>query len=364
MTPVVKEISKKETWEDFLKGCDEKTFLQSWNWGEFQILQGNKIWRFGVYENNELIGIALTIKVSARRGKFLFVPHGPVTKNPQFQILSTLLEELKSLAKKEKASFIRVSPIWERNEINNKTFRGLGFRDSPIHMHAEVTWELDITPTEDEILDGMRKTTRYLIRQAQKNQNIQIEKSNNINDLQIFNPIYLETAKRHNFTVFSEDYLRDQFAAFSIDNQIQFFFGKYKGEIVSVAIFVFWQNIAFYHHSGSLLKYSKIPINYLLQWEAIKEAKKRGCKIYNFWGIAPDIKTEGPKGYPAKKSKPRRSCLLATLRGRHPWAGLSLFKMGFGGYRRDLVKTQDFIISKKYWLNYLIEKIRKVKRNL
>ncbi|GAI33015.1 unnamed protein product, partial [marine sediment metagenome] len=28
------------------------------------------------------------------------------------------------------------------------------------------------------------------------------------------------------------------------------------------------------------------PASYLLQWEAIKEAKNRGCKLYNFWGIA------------------------------------------------------------------------------
>ncbi len=256
----IKEIQTKETWEDFLKQQAEKTFLQSWNWGEFQILQGNKIWRFGVYENNELIGVALTIKVSARRGKFLFVPHGPIVKNPQSQILSTLLGELKSLAKKENASFVRISPFWQRTEENKKIFKDLGFREAPIHMHAEVTWELDIQQSEEEILAGMRKTTRYLIRQAQKNPDIQIEKSNNINDLEKFNPVYLETAKRHNFTVFSSDYLRDQFAAFSSDNQIQFFFGKYKGEIISVAIFVFWQNIAFYHHSGSLLKNSKISI--------------------------------------------------------------------------------------------------------
>ena len=25
-----------------------------------------------------------------------------------------------------------------------------------------------------------------------------------------------------------------------------------------------------------------------MQWEAIKEAKKRGCSKYNFWGIAED----------------------------------------------------------------------------
>ncbi|MBU4274466.1 peptidoglycan bridge formation glycyltransferase FemA/FemB family protein [Patescibacteria group bacterium] len=344
----IKEINEKEVWENFLGACREKTFLHSWGWGEFQILQGNKIWRFGIYSNQNLVGVALTSKVIAKRGTFLFIPHGPVVREKieasKYQILDALLKKLKKIAIKERASFIRISPIWERNEINNKTFQSLDFRLSPIHMHAEVTWELDIKPSEEQLLAGMRKTTRYLIKQAQKNKDIQIIKSNNIRDLEKFLPVYINTAKRHHFTIFSEDYLKDQFAAFSIDKQIQFFFGKYKGEIVSAAIFVFWQNMAFYHHSGSLSKYSKIPVSYLLQWEAIKEAKKRGCKIYNFWGIAPNEKG-------AKKKK-------------HPWAGLSLFKMGFGGCRRELVKAQDFVISFGYWFNYIIERVRKIKRGL
>ena len=166
-------------------------------------------------------------------------------------------------------------------------------------------------------------------------------------NLKLFWPVYLETAKRHNFVVFSDKYLQAEFDSFIEDNEILIFLGKYKGEVVSVALFVFWQGMCFYHHSGSLSKYNKIPVSYLLQWRAIKEAKSRGCKTYNFWGIAPDVETEKD----AQKSK-------------HPWAGLSLFKMGFGGYRKNYVKTQDFIISRKYWINYIIESIRKRKRSL
>jgi lipid II:glycine glycyltransferase (peptidoglycan interpeptide bridge formation enzyme) len=350
----IKEISDKEAWERFFEQCREKTFLQSWNWGEFQMLQGNKIWRFGVYNGDDLLGAALVVRITAKRGTFLFVPHGPAVKDKteisKYQILNSLLEELKKLAVVEAASFVRVSPIWQRNEINKKTFQGLGFRQAPIHMHAEETWELDIRSPEEELLSGMRKTTRYLIRQAQKNKDIHIVKSHKTEDLEKFNEVYLETAKRHSFVVFPTRYLKDEFSAFSNDNQIMIFFGKYKGEIVSAAIFVFWQDMAFYHHSGSLSKYSKFPVSYLLQWEAIKEAKKRGCAFYNFWGVAPNINPTPNTKHPTPR--------------QHPWAGLTLFKMGFGGYLREFIKTQDFIISSKYWVNYLIEKLRKLKRGL
>jgi lipid II:glycine glycyltransferase (peptidoglycan interpeptide bridge formation enzyme) len=214
-------------------------------------------------------------------------------------------------------------------------------------MHPEVTWELNIAITEEELLMGMRKTTRYLIRQALKNPDIEIVKSRNAQDLKLFWPVYRETAKRHHFVVFTEKYLQSEFDIFSGDNEVLIFLGKYKGQVVSAAIFVFWQDACFYHHSGSRAKFNKIPVSYLLQWEAIKEARSRGCRSYNFWGIAPEVETETD----ASKS-------------RHPWAGLSLFKMGFGGHRKTYVETQDFVLSSKYWFNFIIEKIRKHRRNL
>ncbi len=353
----LREIQNKEEWESFFQTCAEKTFLQSWNWGEFNKLMGDKLWRFGVFSSKRLIAAALVLKISARRGTFLFIPHGPVVveglePRDKKEILELILTELSDIAKEEKASFIRVSPIFLKGPANGypeneNIFLDLDFRLSPIHMHPEVTWELDITPPEDDLLAGMRKTTRYLIRQAEKNPDIQIIKSNNIEDLKLFLPVYLKTAKRHHFVAFSEKYLENEFKSFVKDKEIMLFLGKYKNEVVSAAIFVFWQDICFYHHSGSLSKYNKIPISYLLQCEAIKEAKNRGCKLYNFWGIAPDIKNE-----------------LEAQKSKHPWAGLSLFKMGFGGSIKEYVKTQDYVISTKYWLNYIIEKIRKHKRNL
>lgn len=336
--------------------CGEKTFLDSWNWGEFQAGIGNKVWRLGVFKGAKLLSIALVIKISAKRGTFLFVPHapsaalakegGPAVKS---EILKVLLEELKKIAEKEKASFIRVSPIWQGSEENIKIFKDFGFRDAPIHMHPELTWELDLTPSEDELLAGMRKTTRYLIRQAQKNSDIKIEQNNTLEGVEKFNKLYQETVDRHHFVPFSPDYLKNQFSAFSGDNQIAVFLGKYKNEIVASAIVVFWQNIAFYHHGASSLKYQKIPVSYLLQWEAVKEAKKRGCTIYNFWGIAP-IRIINNQ--------------LSIINKNHPWAGLTLFKMGFGGSEKEYVKTQDLPLSFKYWFNYIVEKIRKTKRGL
>jgi len=383
----IKEIDKKEIWENFLFGCDEKTFLQSWNWGEFQKLMGNKIWRFGVFEDNNLISTAFFYKVWAKRGTFLFVPHGPNIKSKiksrvyiygneageenealfdhqKSKILEILIEKLKEIAKEEKCDFIRIAPILKRNEENIEIFKKLGFKEAPIHIHPELTWELDIIPSEEELLMKMRKTTRYLIRQAQKNKEIKIIKSQDLTDIEKFNNLYQETVNRHHFVPFPLDYLKNEFLAFSPDNQITVYLGKYKNEIVSGGIFIFWQGMAFYHHGASSLKYPKIPVSYLLLWEAIKEAKNRGYQKFNFWGIAPIIENRKLKSKKIPSSPPSLSRSVIENLKRHPWAGLTLFKMGFGGYKKEYVKTQDFPLSKKYWLNFIIEKLRKTRRGL
>ena len=341
----IKEITDKNIWEEFLATCQEKSFLQSWNWGEFQVSLGKKIWRFGIFQNGKLISVALVIKMTAKRGSFLLVPHGPVV-NSKFKIqnsklLSSLLEKLKELAKLEKADFIRVSPIWERLPENEKLFRDLNFRLRPLHTHPESSWKLNIELPEEKLLDGMRKTTKYLINKSLKDKDIEIIKSYNVNDIEIFNKMHLEVVKNQKFIPFSLEYFRKEFLAFLPDNQIAIFFAKYKGQIIASSYEIFWSGIGFYHHAALLPAYKKIPVSYLLQWEAIKEAKKRNCHTYDFWGQIDPFK------YP-----------------KHPYAGPTLFKMGFGGQAHEYVKTQDFIISKKYWINYIIESIRKIKRGL
>jgi len=341
----IREINNKDIWEGFLLEREEKTFLSSCNWGEFNKLMGNKIWRFGIYIERELFSVALVVKIIAKRGSFLLLPHGPNIKKQETrkkkQVLETLLEKLEEIAKEEKVDFIRISPIWERSEEDIKIFKDLGFRFGPIHIHPEASWKLDIIPSEEELLRKMRKTTRYLIRQAQKDRNIEIFQSQTLEDVEIFNKIHREVVKWQRFVPFSLEYFKNEFLAFQPDNQVSLFFGKYKEEIIASVYLIFWSNIGFYHQAALLPKYHKIPIAYLLLWEAIKEAKRRGCKIFDFWGFVD----------PQKKPK-------------HPWAGPTLFKMGFGGRAFEYLKIQDFPLSKKYWLTYFFEKLRKIKRGL
>ncbi len=341
----VREITQKNEWEDFIAAATPRTFLHSWSWGEFHVQQNQSIYRFGVYDGKALLAVALFIKISARRGTFLLCPHGPVISlshagSPLVsEILKVLTAFIGPFATKQSCDFIRVCPLLIDSLDNRAHFTRLGYRQAPIHMHPELSWMLDITPSIDDLMAAMRKTTRYSIRKAEKD-GVTIESSERPEDVERFYKVYEDTVDRQHFTPFSRKYLRTEFETFIADKAVSWFFAVYKGETISAAMIVFSGKSGFYHHGASIQRYAKIPASYLLQWTAIGEAKKRGCTLYNFWGVSPEDKPN------------------------HPWAGLSLFKKGFGGFPEAYVPAQDFPLTKKYWLNFVVEKVRKIKRGL
>lgn len=337
-------IADQQTWTEFFNQNNSSSFLQSWEWGEVQKTIGYPVLRLAISRKNHLIAIAQVIKIRAKRGNFLFIPHGPIVKasqnkNLSLRVLKLLLNRLIDLAKEQGFSFIRIAPIIEEREEEGKFFHHLGFRTAPIYLHGERIWRLSLNQTEDFLLKKMRKTTRYLIRKGEK-QGIIVEKRTDDKAVDDFWKIYQLTAKREKFNPFSKNFIRAEFEEFRKTNNSLFLFSRppQSSTYLSAALIIFTQSSAFYHQGASI--HSKIPTSYLLQWQAIKEAKKRGCRYYNFWGIY-------------KKNRTPKS-----------WKGLTLFKKGFGGEQIDYLPTQDYVISPRYYLTKFYEKYLRWRRGV
>ncbi len=370
------EIDDLHQWQSFCDEAGSPSFLQSWEWGEFEKRSGYRVKRLGLLEQKKLIATAQIIEIKSKRGNFLFVPHGPIIKlqtnepdrrsvhgpvpkngsgsrvtNDKLQIkeiIAELLNYLITLARKDDFSFIRIAPILENTDDNKKIFSDLGFKKAPIYMHAERVWILPLTKTllvdsavrsyttlkseqyfnDEELLTKMRKTTRYSIKRAARDRVI-IKKRVDEEALDNFMQIYKTTAERENFVPFSRSFIKHEFESFHKTGNAMFFEATHPQGVLASALIIFTKSTAFYHQGASI--HSKIPAPYLLQWEAIREAKRRGCAFYNFWGILQEGRT--PKA----------------------WGGLTLFKQGFGGKEIDYVPTQDYILSPKYYLTYAYE---------
>ena len=151
----IREISNKKKWENFVLSNKNSSFLQSWNWGEFQKIMGEGVFRLGIFEKGKLVGIALIIKVHAKRGAHLICPAGPLIDWEKREYFKILVEYLKNLGRQDKVSFIRIRPPVEDRKGKREFFKKMGFRPSPMHLHAERTWLLDITPKEETLLSNM-----------------------------------------------------------------------------------------------------------------------------------------------------------------------------------------------------------------
>ncbi len=339
MSLSVRLCEDRHFWDTFLETHPAPTFLQSWEWAIFNQEQGYQTFPFVIANGETIHAIALVIKIPAKRGAHLLCAHGPVVakQKEMKEILQVLGTHLETLGKEEQCDFIRICPLIKDGIESANLFRDQGFRRAPIHQAPELSWLLSLEPTEEMLLKNMRKATRYTINRTEKDE-IEISSNDHIEDLDRFWNVYQETADRQNFTPFAKSYLLKEFETFRTHGRVRFFFASHKGQTISTAMILFSSQSAFYHHGASSHAFSKINASCAVQWEAIREAKRRGCKFYNFWGIAPP---DQPK---------------------HPWTGLSLFKMGFGGEAESYLHAQDKPLTKKYWINCLIETIRAYKR--
>lgn len=336
----IKEVESRDEWEDFLVLHPEASFLQSWHWGDFYLALGNRIERKGLYRESKLIGVMLSIMEEAKRARYLTVPGGPIIDWNDKDVIKTFVNEIKRIAKNEKCVFVRVRPQLEANEFSRKIFSDYGFRNAPIHLHSELTSQLDITKSEEKILAGMRKTTRYEIRKA-ISAGVEIKTSNDPELIKKFYEIQLQTAGRQGFTPFNYTFIHEQFKIFSEANGVLLYSAELGGKILAQAVIIFYGEEAVYHYGASTGDGRKYPGAYLVQWEAIKEAKRRGMARYNFWGVSP------PENQ------------------KHRFYGISIFKRGFGGKDFEYLHAQDLVINyPRYVLNYVIENIRKRVRNV
>ena len=336
----VKEVEDKKTWEGFSLSTSPNTFLQSWNWGEFNISLGRKIWRLGVYSGPKLVGIGLVVKQPSRFGSYLYCPRGPVLNWSQKEQFRAIFEKLKAIGEEERCIFIKTDPLLEETVENREIFKQLGFKSAVTFMQVEDAWLLPLEKSEEGLLADMRKTTRYLVRNEPK-QGVQIEISGKPETINKFVDLLYSTAARKGFVNHSKDYYTKQFGIFSPEDQEKIFIAKKGGSVLAMAMIMFYGEMGYYLHAASNPKEAQ-SVGYSLQWEAIKEAKRRGCKYYNFWGVVKD----------------------KNFHPGHPWYGFSLFKRGFGGFKYSYIRAEDYPLSSKYAAYRAAERLRRAYRRV
>ncbi|PID33436.1 hypothetical protein CR969_00770 [Candidatus Saccharibacteria bacterium] len=336
----VADITDKNIWDEFVTSHPEANFLHSWQWGEFHLSMNRTVVRRGIFDNDKLIGVYEGYVEDARRGRHLAVAGGPIVDWQNQSAAQLLIDDMRRQGIEHDCVFVRVRPQLEKSPENLKLFKSLGFVKASMYLSVELAGVLDLEKTEEELLAGMRQRLRRALRKAEKN-HIEIETSTDPAEIKQFYDIQLQTASRHQFIAFSEEFLTKQFEAFAKDNSAVLYTARHNGEVLAQNFMIFYGNEASYHYGVSTQLGTKLSGAPLLHMQAMRDARARGIKRYNFWGIVDQDDT------------------------KHRFYGVSVFKRGFGVDELRYVPAHDLVLKKAaYSKTWLIETLRRKVRKV
>lgn len=234
----------------------------------------------GISKDKNLGAYALLEKRSIGFGKYgFFCIGGPVGEDAKS--LEILSREIKKLSIKEKVIFTQIEPL---SPIILPEFSA-GYYKNFIEKHTAI---IDLKQDNEAILARMKPKWRYNIRVAEKAE-VKVEQVPfSEENLGIFYNLLRETLERDEFAANSPEYFRVFLQYLEKQELGGLFIAKREEKVIAAGIFVFYKETALYYYGASSSDNTqrKYMASYLLQWEAIQKAQKRGCKVFDFLGIA------------------------------------------------------------------------------
>jgi len=333
------EKSEEKIWDDFVLVHKKGNIQQSSTWAHFQssLAARDKYWIIVIEDKGEIVAGSLVLRMKLSKGfTWLYMPRGPLLGEDFNGQMKFLWNGLKELAHKENAIFLRIEPLIEIENSSEKNFNGFKFTN--YGFQPEHSLIVDISKNENEILGQMKPKGRYNIKLARK-KGVKIRKTNFENekslgkDIDEFYRIFNETTSRDGFSGHNKAFYKDMVKILGKENIGALYLAEYEGKVIAGLIATFYKDIAIYYYGASSNKYRNLMAPYLLQWEAILEARKHNCKYYDFLGIA-------PKG--TKKHK--------------EWKGITQFKRKFGGKEVSYLRAQEKAFNKFWYFVYRLYK--------
>ncbi len=325
----VERVAQREEWNRGLLTFPHPHVLQTWEWGEVKGQTGWRAHPLRVLLQGTPVGQALLL---TRRLHPLplavgYVPKGPILDWGDPLHVVTVLRALADAAEAHHLLFLKIDPDVDprtpEGERVQKQLRDLGWVPSPEAIQFRNTVLLDLRGSEEELLARMKPKWRYNIRLAGR-RGIRVREGD-VADLPRFYALYAETARRDGFLIRPYAYYERVWRHFLSRDMAVLLLAEWEGEPVAGLILFFFGERAWYMYGAS----AGGPVrrhmpNHLLQWEAIRRARARGCTVYDMWG-APDV-----------------------LEETDPMWGVYRFKLGFGGVFQPWIGPWDLPMSPLY----------------
>jgi lipid II:glycine glycyltransferase (peptidoglycan interpeptide bridge formation enzyme) len=330
---VFHELSSTESF-DVLKLNQTAPFTQAAFYGAWQQSLGRKVRRFSITRADAVVGYCQLVQYPLVGGKtYWYAPYGPVLAESSPELLQFIGQELTAIARKNNVVFVRLDPTPViPKQILAKLFTLASFYTyHSAYFQPRTEWWLPLEATLEQLLRGMHKNTRYSLRMSeQKGVQTEIISTNFEHYFTDFYNLLSETATRNHFTLHPKQYYQTIFKQLS-GKQGYLVIARLGGEILAVDLIIRYGEVAHYVFAGSSGEHREVLAAYAALWAAVVEAKARGCRYFNFGGIAVD------ETY-------------------HGWGGLSSFKRKFGGEMVAHSELVDLVLQPMWYYLYNLRK--------
>ena len=287
-------IEQRDEWDAFVMAHPQGHLLQSWSWGELKAGSGWSPVRLALWEpeTQQIRAAAQVLRRTAPHvplwaGHLAYIPKGPLLDWSQPSLCTTFLTQLDRLLRRQGGIAVRIEPAQESespvSSAMQQQISAWGACSIP-PVQPLRTILLDLSPSEETLLAQMKEKWRYNLRLAGR-KGVTVRVASTEDDVRAWYRLLQVTGKRDQFGVHTLDYYLQVWRLFALHNQARLLLAEYEGQMLAGIFVSLFAKQAIYLYGASSNEQRQLMPNYLLQWEAIRWAKREGAHSYDFWGI-------------------------------------------------------------------------------
>jgi len=317
-------------WKTYLNSHPDAHLLQTGEWGELKSEHGWSAARLIV----EDCGCQILFRKLPLGLTLGYIPK-PMLKNQPSDVMDRLWAGIDQICRQRRAIFCKLETDEWEDTVEPTIPIPKGFRRSPHNIQPPRTILIDLRDSDQNLLARMKQKTRYNIRLAEK-KGVQVRPWN---DLQAFHQMLQTTGRRDRFGTHSLDYFRRVYDLFHPSGMCELLVAESDGTALAALMVFARGKRAWYLYGASTDEQRNLMPTYVLQWEAMRWARNKGCEIYDLWGV-PDL--DEPE-------------LEARFESRSDglW-GVYRFKRGFGGSLKRARQAYDRVYQPLLYWSYLL----------
>jgi peptidoglycan pentaglycine glycine transferase (the first glycine) len=305
-----------ENWNRRITGLPGAHLLQTNEWAQVKAQVGWKalplLWSDS-QGNTRAAALLLIRSVKiARIGPRLsigYIPRGPMLDWSDRELRRQVLADLQQAARKQHVLFLKIDPELslgtgipgQDNSLEDpvgqevlEDLKQTGWHFSESQVQFRNTALLSLDGSEEDWLKRMKQKTRYNLRISQRD-GVQVRLADE-NEFAMMYKMYAETSVRDGFVIREEDYYLTVWKTFYHAGMLSPLIAEVEGQGTAGLMLFSFGKKAWYLYGMSTGLHREMMPNYLLQWEAMRIAKSKGCQVYDLWG-APDVFDETDSMY-------------------------------------------------------------------